>query len=126
MSVKLLLDEHISPRVALELSAEGIDVCSVRDRGLLEATDPEVFARAFAEDRVVVTMNIGDFARLARSCELHAGVVLIECAELLRHEQLEVVRRVAAAIEARGDLINTALRVGLDGAFVFEPVPPPT
>ena len=124
MNVRLLLDENLSPTVALTLCAEGVDACGVRDRGLLEATDPEVFARAFAEERVVVTMNVGDFELLARTCELHAGVVLLECGNLLRHEQLEVVRRVAAAIAERVDMINTVLRVDIDGAFTFEQIPP--
>ena len=126
MSVRLLLDENLSPTVALTLCAEGVDACGVRDRGLLEATDPEVFARAFAEDRIVVTMNVCDFEHLARTCELHAGVVLLECGNLLRHEQLATVRRVAAAIAERKDMVTTVLRVGLDGTLTFEPVPPPT
>lgn len=126
MIVRLLLDENLSPAVALTLCAEGIDACGVRDRGLLEATDPEVFARAYADDRVVVTMNVGDFEHLARTCELHAGVVLLECGNLLRHEQLDVVRRVAVAIAERADMINTVLRVTHEGAFMFEPLPPPT
>lgn len=123
MAIKLLLDENLSPRVAMILAAEGIDACGVRDRGLLEATDAQVFARAFAEDRIVVTLNVGDFELLARTCELHAGVVLLECGPLLRDEQLAVVRRAAAAIETRGDLINTALRVAADGTMSFEAIP---
>lgn len=126
MNVKLLLDENLSPKVAAALRRDGIDACGARDRGLLEATDPEVFARAFAEDRVVVTANVRDFEKLARSCELHAGVVLIECGELLRDEQLELVRRAVVAIVERGDLINHVLRVAADGAFGFEPVPLPS
>jgi uncharacterized protein with PIN domain len=72
MNVKLLLDENLSPRVAEILRRDGIDVCAVRDRGLLEATDPEVFYKAFDEDRIVVTANVGDFEELARhvSCML--------------------------------------------------------
>jgi predicted nuclease of predicted toxin-antitoxin system len=122
--VRLLLDENLSPTVARILSAEGIDACSVRDRGLLQATDPEVFARAFAEDRIVVTLNVDDFEHLAGTCELHAGVVLLECNDLLRHEQLDLVRRAATAIAAHGDMTNTVLHVARDGSFTFEPVPP--
>ena len=125
MNVKLLLDENISPKVAEILRRDGIDACGVRDRGLLEATDPEVFSRAFAEDRVVVTINVGDFEKLASACELHAGVVLIERGGLLRDEQLEVVRHAVAAIAQRGDMVNTMLRVTLDGTMSFEIVPPP-
>jgi predicted nuclease of predicted toxin-antitoxin system len=126
VNVKLLLDENISPKVAAALRREGTDACGARDRGLLQATDPEVFARAFAEDRVVVTANVRDFEKLARSCELHAGVVLIECGDLLRDEQIDLVRRAVVAIAERGDLVNAVLRVTADGVFRFEPVPLPS
>jgi predicted nuclease of predicted toxin-antitoxin system len=123
VSVRLLLDENISPKLAVVLCEEGIDACSVRDRGLLHATDPEVFARAFAEDRTVVTANVRDFEKLARSCELHAGVILLECGDLLRQEQLDLIRRAVAAIAERGDFVNTALRVAAGGAMSFEQMP---
>lgn len=51
MHVKLLLDENLSPRVTLALQADGVDACSVRDRGMNGATDPEVLDLAFREDR---------------------------------------------------------------------------
>jgi len=125
VNVKLLLDENLSPKVAEILCREGIDACAVRDRGLLEATDPEVFYRAFDEDRIVVTANVGDFEELAKACELHAGIVLIECGDLLRDEQVEVVRHAISAIMQRGDMVNTMLRVGPDGTMSFEAVPSP-
>jgi predicted nuclease of predicted toxin-antitoxin system len=81
MTVKLLLDENISPKVALDLCADGIDAIAVRDRNMLEATDREVFQRAYDEDRIVVTKN------------------------------------------RRGDIVNTLLRVAVDGSMTFEPVP---
>ena len=62
---KLLLDENLSPSIALTLTGEGYDVVHVRDRGLLQATDAQVFARAFDEDRIVVTCNCDDFKRVA-------------------------------------------------------------
>lgn len=121
--IRLLLDENLSPRVAEVLRRDGIDAVAVRDRGLLRATDVEVFARAFAEDRIVVTINVGDFEKLARTCELHAGVVLIEPSGLTRDEQLVLVQRAVVAVLERGDLVNTALWVAGDGAMTFEPMP---
>ena len=46
---KLLLDENLSPAIALTLAQEEVDVVHVRDRGLLQATDAVVFGRALAE-----------------------------------------------------------------------------
>ena len=79
MNVKLLLDENLSPKVAETLSKEdGVDICAVRDRGMLEASDDEVLDRAFEEDRILVTANVCDFEKLAHARELHAGIVLLE------------------------------------------------
>ena len=78
MPVKLLLDENISPAAAIALNAVGIDAWHVRDRGLQGATDHELLDRAYEEDRILVTLNVGDFEKLVRVRELHAGVVLVD------------------------------------------------
>jgi predicted nuclease of predicted toxin-antitoxin system len=121
--VKLLLDENVSPAAAIALISDGIDACHVRDRGLLGATDPEVLDRAYHEDRVLVTSNVDDFARLARVRELHAGIVLIEDGRLLRDEQIALVRRIAAVLADHGAMLNELLRVAEDGTMTFEMSP---
>jgi predicted nuclease of predicted toxin-antitoxin system len=123
---KLLLDENISPAAAIALAADGVDAWHVRDRGLEGTTDHELLERAYQEDRVLVTLNVGDFEKLVRERELHAGVVLIERAGLLREEQIELMRSVAAAIAEHGDLINQVLRVAENGAMTFENLPQKT
>ena len=120
MVVKLLLDENISPAAAVALAADGVDAWHVRDRGLEGTTDHELLERAYQEDRVLVTLNVGDFEKLVRERELHAGVVLIERPGLLRDEQIELMKSVAAALAEHGDLINQVLRVAEDGAMTFE------
>ena len=67
MSVKLLLDENLSPAAAVALIADGVDAYHLRDRGILGATDQELLERAYQEDRVLVTSNVDDFAKLARA-----------------------------------------------------------
>ncbi|MCC6216475.1 MAG: DUF5615 family PIN-like protein [Polyangiaceae bacterium] len=122
--MKLLLDENLSPRVAEALARDdGLDVCHVRDRGLLGATDPEVLERAFLEDRVFVTKNVGDFETLASSRALHAGIVLIEQGDLTRDEQLALLRRIVTNLADVGDLVNHVLRVAEDGSMTKEPSP---
>jgi len=122
--VKLLLDENLSPVVAQVLSAEGFDVCHIRDRSMLQASDHDVLEKAFTEDRILVTANVGDFMKLARARELHAGIVLIENAGLLRDEQIEIVRRACIAIDGQQDMVNRVLRIGLDDSVVVEEIPP--
>jgi predicted nuclease of predicted toxin-antitoxin system len=124
VSVKLLLDENLSPAAAVALFADGIDACHVRDRGILGAPDHEVLERAFLEDRILVTSNVDDFVKLAHAREIHAGIVLIERSGLLRDEQIELIRQVAAKLTEHGAMINELLRVDELGAMRFEEVPP--
>lgn len=125
--LKLLVDENLSPQIAVTLRAEGFDVVHVRDRGLNAASDRELFDRAFVEDRLVVTSNVGDFERLARTCQLHAGLVLIEDGTLARDEQLRVVRAALTVMEADRaagrDMVNRVLRIWADGQHKLQPLP---
>ena len=85
--------------------------------------DREVLDLAFEEDRILVTSNVADFVKLARARELHAGIVLVEEGDLLRDEQLAVVRLAVAAMTGHGDMANMLLWVALDGTTTFEEVP---
>jgi len=123
VNVKLLLDENLSPWVAETLRKDGLDAVHVRDRGLLKADDHVVLERAYGDDRILVTCNVDDFLKLARARELHPGVVLVEDGDLLRDEQLRVVRQAVAVLQGERDLVNRVLRIWLDGATVFEEVP---
>jgi predicted nuclease of predicted toxin-antitoxin system len=125
--VKLLLDENLSPAAAVALVADGIDAYHVRDRGILGATDHDLLERAYQEDRVLVTSNVNDFAKLASAREMHAGIVLIERSGLLREEQIALIREIATAIVEHGAMVNELLRVADDGSMTFETssAPPP-
>jgi predicted nuclease of predicted toxin-antitoxin system len=124
VNVKLLLDENLSPKVAEILCKEdGVDACHVRDRGLLAATDGEVLERAYAEDRVVVTCNVGDFVKLARARDLHPGVILLEDGGMARDEQLIALRRGLEILRGERELVNRVLRIWLDGTSVVEEIP---
>lgn len=82
MSARLLLDEHISPDVAEQLRARGIDAVAVSDRPELRGrADGDVLGAAAAEDRAVVTRNLRDFLPLdsqwASQGRRHAGIVCV-------------------------------------------------
>jgi predicted nuclease of predicted toxin-antitoxin system len=121
--IKLLLDENISARVAVDLRCGGHDVVHLRERGRLGISDAEVLELAFGEDRILVTANVADFRKLAASREIHAGIVLLLDGGLRRDEQLEVLRRILAALAPEGDLVNRALTVALDGGLSIEEIP---
>jgi predicted nuclease of predicted toxin-antitoxin system len=124
---KLLLDENLSPAIALTLTGQGFDVAHVRDRGLLRATDVDVFGRALAEDRILVTSDVDDFAKLARVATVHAGLVFFEDGGLLRADQLRLAREALALIAAEytggRDMVNRVLRIWSDSTHAFEPLP---
>ena len=120
--MKLLLDENLSPWVAAQLRTEGVDAVHIRERGMLGATDHAVLEKAFEEERVLVTMNVADFEKLAAARELHAGIVLVTPGGLSRPEQLAILQRTIERI-ASEDMVNRALRAQVDGELVVEELP---
>ncbi|MBS2024228.1 MAG: DUF5615 family PIN-like protein [Deltaproteobacteria bacterium] len=114
----------MSPSVAQVLAREdGLDVWHVRDRGMLAASDSEVLEKAYLEERVLVTANVEDFLKLARSRELHAGIILLEAGDLRREEQLRVIRQALTALEGVNDLVNRVMRVSRDETLSIEDIP---
>lgn len=79
--LRFLLDEMWSAEIARQLRRRGIDVVAATElpRRYRGVSDEEVFRRAQADGRTVVTDNVGDFSRLvalaAGRGDAHCGVV---------------------------------------------------
>jgi hypothetical protein len=78
--VRLLLDEHYSPKIAAELRKRRHDVVSATEREDLRGlADRELWNLASAERRAFITENVADFMPLVREAaaggERHFGVV---------------------------------------------------
>jgi predicted nuclease of predicted toxin-antitoxin system len=100
--VRALLDEQLSPQIAVLLRHAGYDVLAVADRDdLLGCSDRIVFETASSEGRALVTNNIKDFRPLAAEWlakgRMHPGLILLPSA---RTRTLAAVPALAAAVEA--------------------------
>jgi predicted nuclease of predicted toxin-antitoxin system len=61
---KFLLDEHISPKVAVFSSKQGVDAVAVAGSELAGLKDAPLFRKAVEDRRILVTYNIDDFSIL--------------------------------------------------------------
>lgn len=79
-SIQLYLDHHIKHQLAVDLRDRGIDVLLSQEAGNEEATDEAQLEFAAAQGRVLITFNIGDFAKLHQmwiaSAREHSGIVV--------------------------------------------------
>jgi predicted nuclease of predicted toxin-antitoxin system len=88
--MRLLLDAHISPKVAAELVRRGHDVVTAAQAGVKDAEDRDVWLRAIEQSRAVVTHDRSDFpvlyAEFWESGVHHYGLVMITSASLPPHD----------------------------------------
>ena len=85
-----------------------------------------MFATAFSQDQVVVTVNVGDFITLAAGVDLHPGLIVLREAELSAVLQWDRLKTALAFAEqdCNGDLINRVLEVQEGGKCLLHAIPP--
>lgn len=102
--MRALLDEQLSPQVAVLLRERGWDVVAVAERmDLVARSDSELLEVAAIESRIMVTNNVKDFrplaaARLAAGAD-HGGLLLLPSSRV----------RTRAAVTALADAIEREL-----------------
>lgn len=74
--MKFLIDNALSPAVAIELNHAGHDAVHVRDLDMHAASDEEIFNRAAQDDRVVVSADTGFGTLLAIRKQTTPSVIL--------------------------------------------------
>ena len=99
--MRAILDEQLSPQIAVLLRQAGHDVDAVASReDLAGRGDRIIFEAACGEGRAVVTNNIKDFRPLAAEWlaqgRVHAGLILLPST---RTRTRHAIAAVAAAIE---------------------------
>jgi len=79
--MKLLLDEDLSPKIAVILRDKAIDALSVHEIGRTGLSDHEQLEYAASEGRCFVTRNRNDYILLTRqffsSAMSHRGVLIV-------------------------------------------------
>jgi predicted nuclease of predicted toxin-antitoxin system len=126
VSLKLLLDENVSPSIARRFNDLGVDVYHARDRGLRGAADHVLWRRAFEEDRILVTINARDFVGLAERSGLHAGIITFPsgCAPA---EQFLLIERALQFLDSETnqgrDAVNRWIEITHDGSLLVHDLP---
>ena len=100
--MKLALDEHLSPTIAIHLAERGVDALAVVEvEELAGMSDVVLLARMARDGRALVTADSGDFARLdqllRRRGVSHAGLIYLAPArfDLRRGRQAPLVDALA-------------------------------
>lgn len=124
--MNLLLDEMLSVRLPARLAGEKVFAAHVVHRSLQGKPDHEIWQYAHDNDFTVVTVNAGDYFRLASRSEIHGGVIVIRESGLDVAEQLDRIRAAIREIARCGEssLINHVLEVQGPRELRWVPVPP--
>lgn len=119
--MRFLADMGASMRVVGALRASGHDVVHLRDLGLQRLPDGEIFLRAAAERRVVLTFDL-DFGEIAAQCRgPWASVVPVR---LTNTRTDHVIERLMGALSAAADALDRGAVVVIEeGRFRIRPLP---
>jgi predicted nuclease of predicted toxin-antitoxin system len=111
--VRFLIDNALSPAVAIELNNAGHDAVHVRDLAMQSASDEEIFDRARADARVVVSADT-DFGTLLAARKQTAPSVI-----LFRHGSQHRPADQSALLKSNLPQLSRALQDG--SIVVIEP-----
>jgi predicted nuclease of predicted toxin-antitoxin system len=111
--VRFLADMGVSPRVVQWLREQGHDASHLRDEGLQRLPDGDIFLKAVAEQRVIVTFDLDFSEILALSSDRTASVVVFR----LRNTRTEnVIARLQAVIAQSSEALEEGAIIIIEDA----------
>lgn len=125
MTLRLLLDEHLSPTLVYKLAECGVFAQAVAHAGLSGQPDQAIWRYALEHDMAVVTTNAADFLELLGE-DLHPGLILLRESGLNREEQWERIMPAVAFVLTRSEgdyLVNRVLEILAPGGFRILDIP---
>ena len=111
--MRFLIDMGIGTRVAAWLRDRGHEVSHLREENLNRLPDPEIFQKALAEHRVILTQDL-DFAEItALSRSETVSVVVLR---LRNYRSQHVIRRLRTVLPAVMDELQQGAIVSVEEA----------
>ena len=123
--MRFLADMGVEFRIVQWLRSEGHDAIHLREQGLHRLPDDDIFAKANAEKRMILTFDLDFGEILALSAGAIVSVILFR---LINTRTTFVQQRLATVLEAEEDALNKgAIIVVEDGRYRVRdlPISPP-
>jgi predicted nuclease of predicted toxin-antitoxin system len=108
--VRFLADMGVSPRVVHWLHEHGHDAVHLRDQGLHRLADDAIFAKARAEDRIVLTWDL-DFTEIVSTSQSKTSAIVFR----LRNTRTDhLIARLAVVLENAAGALDAGAIVSVE------------
>lgn len=119
--MKFLVDQPVSPILVDWLRKSGHDAYHVRERSLSRSPDSDLFERAVAEDRIIITADL-DFCRIIALSGIESpGLILFRGGSLTDDQMLKLLKTVLERVSE--DQLSRSVVVIDRGTLRVAPLP---